>query len=79
MPHFDFRRTFTPEVGFPALVGVRLIGFGHFIAVLDIRDDQVTFADPLYGSDSLPLAQFLSRYQFTGFHMVVSKGLMSGR
>jgi hypothetical protein len=79
VPRFDFQRTFTPAVGFPALVGVRLIGFGHFIAVLDIRDDQVTFADPLYGAERLPLAQFLSRYQFTGFHMVVSKGGMSER
>lgn len=74
VPHFDFRRSFTPAVGFPALVGVRLVGFGHFIAVLDVRDDQVTFADPLHGAECIPLSQFLSRYQFTGFHMVVSKG-----
>ncbi len=70
---FDFRRTFSPSAGLPALVGVRLGGVGHFIAVLDLRDDQITFADPLSGEEHLSLAQFQRRYDFTGFHMVIER------
>jgi hypothetical protein len=73
VPRFEFRRTFSPDAGFPALVGVRLGRVGHFIAVLDIRGDQVTFADPLHGREQLSLSEFQRRYEFTGFHMVVSR------
>lgn len=71
--HFDFRPGFSSTVGFPAMVGVRVSGFGHFIAVLEVRGDQVTYADPLSGEFRVPMAEFLRRYSFTGFHMVVSK------
>lgn len=74
VPRFDFQRTFSPSVGLPAVVGVRLGGVGHFIAVLDISDDQVTFADPLHGQEHIPLSQFQRLYEFTGFHMVISGG-----
>ena len=72
VPRFDFHRTFSPSAGLPAVVGVDLGGAGHFIAVLDISNDQVTFADPLSGQATLPLPEFLQRYHFTGFHMVIS-------
>lgn len=72
-PRFAFRRTFSPEAGQPALVGVILGGVGHFIPVLAVRDGQVTFADPLHGEEHLPLSDFQRRYQFTGFHLVVQR------
>jgi hypothetical protein len=72
-PEFDFRHTFTPTVPLPALVGVRLGGFGHFIAVLKISDGLVTFVDPLSGKRELELAEFMKAYSFTGFHMSVPK------
>jgi hypothetical protein len=72
VPRFYFRRTFAPSVGLPAVVGVRLGNAGHFIAVLDISGDQVTFADPLSGQEKIPLSQFQHRYEFTGFHMVIA-------
>jgi hypothetical protein len=72
-PRFDFRSTFTPSAGLPAVVGVRLGGVGHFIAVLDCHDGQVTFADPLHGEEHLSLADFQRRYDFTGFHMVIQR------
>jgi predicted double-glycine peptidase len=72
-PRFDFHSTFSRTTGFPALVGVRLGGTGHFIAILEVRGGQVTFADPLFGERRLSLPQFQRRYEFTGFHMVVSK------
>lgn len=70
---FDFRESFNPEFGLPAVVGVRLGSLGHFIAVREVKDDQVVFADPLHGEEQMPLSQFLRRYQFSGFHMVVAK------
>jgi hypothetical protein len=71
--HFDFRSTFSPVVGLPAVVGVRLGSVGHFIAVLDFHDDLITFADPLRGEERLSLAEFQRRYEFTGFHLVIQR------
>lgn len=70
---FDFRETFSPSAGLPAVVGVRIEGAGHFIAVLAVNDGKVNFADPLTGEETLPLAEFQKRYEFTGFHLVISK------
>jgi hypothetical protein len=72
---FEFCRTFSPSVGAPAIVGVRIGGAGHFIAVLAVTDDQVTFADPLRGEERMTIAQFQRRYEFTGFHMVISSAM----
>jgi hypothetical protein len=70
---FRFGATFSPSFGLPAVVGVRLGGVGHFIAVLAVQGDEVTYADPLRGEEHTSLVQFQKRYVFTGFHMVVSK------
>ena len=70
---FDFRPSFSPEVGFPAVLGVSLGGSGHFIAILDITDNIVTFADPLHGQERIPVAAFQKRYPFSGFHLVITK------
>jgi multisubunit Na+/H+ antiporter MnhF subunit len=71
---FDFRPTFDPSVALPAVVGVRLIGgSGHFIAVLSVKGDTVTFVDPLRGKKELPLDAFRKAYSFTGFHLSVTK------
>lgn len=71
--HFVFGPTFSPEVGQPALVGVRLGRAGHFIAVLEIHDNQVTVADPLGGETQMSLTEFRRNYEFTGFHMVIQR------
>lgn len=72
VPRFDFRETFSPEAGLPAVVGVKM-GCGHFIAVLEISDGKVTFADPLFGEQRISLSEFQRAYNFTGFHMVITK------
>ena len=73
IPKFDFRNTFSPTVGLPAVVGVRIGGVGHFIAVLDMNGDNIIFADPLCGEEHLSLSEFQRRYEFTGFHMAIAK------
>lgn len=70
---FDFARTFSPSTELPAVVGVRLGSAGHFIAVLDVSEGQVTFADPLIGEGHLSVSQFQKRYDLTGFRMVITK------
>ena len=71
-PTFVFGENFIPDGKFPAVVGVKVSGYGHFIAVLEVSDKLVTFADPLSGRHTLPLEQFLVRFEFTGFHLFVA-------
>jgi hypothetical protein len=40
---------------------------------LEVHDDQVTIADPLFGEKGMTLTEFKQRYEFTGFHMVVQR------
>jgi ABC-type bacteriocin/lantibiotic exporter with double-glycine peptidase domain len=70
--HFLFRDSFDPAVSFPAVVGVKLSSAGHFIAVLGVNGDRVTYADPVIGLKERTLAEFHERYHFTGFHMTVA-------
>lgn len=69
---FQMREGFAPECELPAIVGVRIGGAGHFIAVLEKDGDLITSADPMRGVERLSLEAFRRRYVFTGFHMVVS-------
>lgn len=70
---FDFRDSFSPEVEFPAVVGVKLGRTGHFIPVLEVMGDQIHIADPLRGGEWISMEAFRARYGFTGFHMTVSR------
>lgn len=70
---FIFSRGFTPEEGLPAVVGVRLNSFGHFIAVLGQEGDKYIVGDPLQGRELLSREELLLRYAFTGFHMRIRK------
>jgi len=73
-PRFVFKETFAPEVGLPAIVGVVLPGGGgHFIAVLEFKDGQVSYVDPISGANQVSLAEFQRDHQFTGFHLVVRR------
>jgi len=56
----------------PAVAGVLLPGrAGHFIAILDVDGDQLTFADPIDGKHTMTAAALRDRYRFTGFFMIV--------
>jgi Peptidase C39 family len=70
---FEFSRGPLSTLHFPAIVGVLVGKAGHFIAVVDLHEVQVVFADPLRGQATLPVTEFRQRYSFTGFQMVVSK------
>lgn len=70
---FVFKEGFSPEVGLPAVIGVKLGDIGHFIPVLAANGKEVVIADPLQGEERIPMDEFLRRYGFTGFHMVISR------
>jgi hypothetical protein len=70
---FEFGSTFNSSVSLPAVVGVRVSGYGHFIAVLKIEDGRVTFVDPLSGLQEMDLSAFMKTYTFTRFHLAISK------
>jgi hypothetical protein len=64
------RDRFSPDGILPAVVGVREGSWGHFIAVLEnTPEGQIRFADPLHGGQTMPLAEFQQKYEFTGFVM----------
>lgn len=68
---FDFAEGFAPDGRLPAVVGVRLAGAGHFIAVLARDGEKFVVGDPLRGREVLTLEEMRRRYVFTGFHMRV--------
>jgi len=67
--NFEFRSGFTPEVGLPAIVGVRMGGFGHFIAILGKEEGKFVVGDPLRGRELLTREELENQYDFTAFHM----------
>jgi hypothetical protein len=70
---FEFRETFNPTLPFPAIVGVKFVGTGHFIAVLEVKNGMVTYADPLRGKFTTELHKFQELYRFSGFHLIVRR------
>lgn len=66
---FVFTSGFSPEIGLPAVVGVRLGSIGHFIPILGQKGDLFIVGDPLRGRELLSQEELNRRYQFTGFHM----------
>lgn len=72
---FVFSEGFAPEVGLPAVVGVRLGSVGHFIPILGREGDRFIVGDPLRGRELLSRGEMDRRYEFTGFHMrIKTKG-----
>lgn len=53
----------------PAIAGVRIGRYGHFIAVLSRSRGTYTIADPLYGRAVFTSTRLVQRYPFTGFFM----------
>jgi hypothetical protein len=70
---FDFRPGLPADLKLPALVGVRLGGYGHFIPILSRKGDLLTIADPLRGMESVTLAELEKRSPLTGFHLSICK------
>lgn len=58
----------------PAIVGVKLKecnNAGHFIALLEKRDDRFIFGDPMEGRFTNTLANLAGKYEFTGFMLSI--------
>lgn len=70
---FDFHPTFSPQNGLPTIIGVKFGAIGHFVPILGKQGDQFIVGDPLSGRELLTLEQMKKRYQFTGFHLRISR------
>lgn len=71
-----FRTGVTPEdsLRLPAIVGVDIIGVGHFVPFLEqTGPGRFVIGDPLRGREELSLAVLGARYRFTGWCMEVSR------
>jgi len=55
----------------PAIAGVRVGGFGHFIAILDRSNGEYSVGDPLVGSQKVPEDCIAEKFDFTGFFMEI--------
>lgn len=66
---FLFTPEFTPEAGFPAVVGVRFGPIGHFISILGQDRGKYIVGDPLRGREAMSREELEQRYDFTGFYM----------
>jgi hypothetical protein len=71
--NFEFSPGFSPEDGFPSVVGVRLGSIGHFIAVLGEEEGKFVVGDPLRGRELLSREELEQRYDFTAFNMRIKR------
>ena len=72
----QFHDDFDPAVQLPAVIGVQLGhagGVGHFVPFLGREGNAYQIGDPLAGPQTLTMKELRERYQFTGFHMPISK------
>jgi ABC-type bacteriocin/lantibiotic exporter with double-glycine peptidase domain len=70
--HFEFHEGFAPDIAVPAVAGVR-VGGGHFISILEKDGKTYRVADPLFGEIRVSEQALRSRYDFSGFYMVIAK------
>lgn len=61
------------KVPTPAIIGVKLRHFGHFIVLLSNQNGFYEVADPLIGKIGLSIEEFESKYQYTGFVLYISQ------
>ena len=71
--NYRMEKGFVEDLDYPLIAGVKMDGFGHFIAILGIENVEVITADPLVGRKVIALSRIDSEYDFTGFFMEVSR------
>lgn len=64
-----YRKDSIEEVPVPSIVGVKVVNIGHFITLLEKKDEIFTIGDPLSGKKELSEKEFLKRYRFEKFTM----------
>lgn len=62
------------DLNTPAIAGVRIGQYGHFIAILDKKDGRYITGDPLSGRQEIMSERIEREFDFTGFFMEVKKG-----
>jgi hypothetical protein len=74
------RRGFTTKFVFDlkrleknSIIGISLGRTGHFISIIDIKDNQITLIDSLEGKKIIDKNDFDSKYKFLGMSLIINK------
>jgi ABC-type bacteriocin/lantibiotic exporter with double-glycine peptidase domain len=70
---FDFKNDKLENLQLPALIGVKICSAGHFIVLLNRKEDQLTISDPLRGTEIISFEKFKEIYQLTNFRLSITK------
>ena len=55
------------KIKVPSIIGTKLGNIGHFVVLLDVKDDKYIVGDPLKGRLELNKEEFLKRYKYKNF------------
>jgi len=69
--HYRMDSGFPADLALPAIAGVRIGNFGHFIVILKEENGKYIVGDPLKGRQQIPKDSMANRFDFTGFFMEV--------
>lgn len=63
---------FPSDLQLPAIAGVRIGQYGHFIAIIGMSNGEYITGDPLKGPQVIPATQIATAFDFTGFFMEIN-------
>ena len=70
---FSAPKGLPPSEDLPAMIGTGSQMVGHFVAVLEIKGNQITFIDPLRGKEQTSISHFTAWYPLEPFCMSIRK------
>ncbi|MDF7800393.1 cysteine peptidase family C39 domain-containing protein [Pontiellaceae bacterium B1224] len=70
--NYRIEKQFPPDLKLPAIAGVRVGNYGHFIAILERSNGVYITGDPLKGREEIPVDLILNAFDFTGFFMEIN-------
>jgi len=63
---------FPADLKIPAIAGVRVGNYGHFIAIIKTENGKYIIGDPLKGPQRIPIDSITKEFDFTGFFMEIN-------
>lgn len=69
--NYRIENEFPSDLNVPAIAGVRVGNYGHFIAVIGMSNGEYITGDPLKGRQEIPVDLISNTFYFTGFFMEI--------
>lgn len=70
--NYRIEKQFPSDLKLPAIAGVRVGNYGHFIAILERPNGVYITGDPLKGRQEIPVEHISNAFDFTGFFMEIN-------